>query len=90
MPSHDAVQPTEALDAGSLVRQGEPGDCLLVIGTPEAIDLSATWPSTPGAATTLAFRIDRLLLKFEAGAVSLIVGRQPVSFGTAFFFSPMD
>ncbi|MDF1562365.1 MAG: hypothetical protein P1V51_04935 [Deltaproteobacteria bacterium] len=60
-------------------------------GSPEAIDLSHTWPSDrPDAATTLTFRVDRLLLKFEAGSVAITLGRQPISFGTAFFFSPMD
>ncbi|NOY27176.1 MAG: hypothetical protein GXP62_15010 [Oligoflexia bacterium] len=64
---------------------------------PELIDLTWTQPgdaattsATSATSTTIQGRTDRLLLQGEIGPVSLALGRQPVSFGSGLFFTPLD
>jgi hypothetical protein len=55
---------------------------------PELVDL--TWQPDTGDRMQLRGRTDRLSVTAESKGVQLVVGRQPVSFGTAFVFTPMD
>ncbi|MBN2798155.1 MAG: hypothetical protein JXX28_03340 [Deltaproteobacteria bacterium] len=58
------------------------------LSAPEALPLS--WrPDTGGGMTALG-RMDRLTLSAALHRVDLSVGRQPISFGTGMFFTPMD
>lgn len=54
----------------------------------EALPLSYEAVDTPHFA--LAGRFDRLSVSFHAPGFDVTVGRQPVSFGTGLFFTPMD
>jgi len=54
----------------------------------EAITLSYTAVDTPNF--ELAGRFDRLNLSFHLPGLDITIGRQPVSFGTGLFFTPMD
>ena len=80
--AHHAV----SVVSGSAVTLGGTG----AAGTaPELVDLTWTVPEG-GGATTVQGRTDRLLVESEAGPVTWTLGRQPVSFGTGLFFTPLD
>ncbi len=55
---------------------------------PELVDL--TWQPDLGDGMQLRGRTDRLSVTWAAKGAQLVVGRQPVSFGTGFVFTPMD
>ena len=57
-------------------------------GAPQAVDLS--WQSTDGAGLTVSGRIDRLVLSRRLPHVDLAIGRQPITFGRALIFTPLD
>jgi hypothetical protein len=61
---------------------------------PELVDLTWTQPAdastTTTTTTTIQGRTDRLLVQGELGPVTLALGRQPVSFGSGLFFTPLD
>lgn len=69
--------------AGSPMAGGGGGD-----ETPQAADLSWAGVTTPNF--NLNGRIDRAWFMLSVPHVDLTVGRQPISFGSAFFFTPMD
>lgn len=54
----------------------------------QAIDLD--WNLGSGASYTGTLRVDRAMLRLRLPAMDISVGRQPISFGSTFFFSPMD
>ncbi len=54
----------------------------------EALTMSYTAVDTPHF--ELAGRFDRLNLSFHLPGLDISIGRQPVSFGTGLFFTPMD
>lgn len=60
----------------------------VAVGRPEAIDLS--WELSDSPLGGLTFVIDRAAVTAHLPHVDLTVGRQPVSFGAAYFFTPMD
>ncbi len=53
---------------------------------PQAVDLSRTLADAMG----LQARVDRAAVRLRLSSLELTLGRQPVSFGSTFFFSPMD
>jgi len=55
---------------------------------PEAVDLS--WDAVEEGTMTLGGRTDRLVLTTHLGPVDVAVGRQPISFGSASMFTPLD
>jgi hypothetical protein len=55
---------------------------------PQAVDLS--WAALEGANHTISGRMDRMWISFRVPHFDFTVGRQPVYFGSAFFFTPMD
>jgi hypothetical protein len=55
---------------------------------PELVDL--TWQPDLGTGMTLRGRTDRLSAAWSTEGVQLVVGRQPVSFGSGLVFAPMD
>lgn len=57
---------------------------------PEAVRLSHAWPEATSAPERLWVGVDRLLLQIEVDHLKLTLGRQAISFGTTFFFSPTD
>jgi len=59
---------------------------------PELADLTWTVPEDGQSttATLIQGRTDRLLVQGEVGPVTLVLGRQPVSFGSGLFFTPLD
>lgn len=57
------------------------------LDAPEAVDLS--WTGASGGLSVKG-RVDRLVLSDRAPSVSFSLGRQPVSFGTGLFFTPLD
>jgi hypothetical protein len=57
-------------------------------GIPEAVDLS--WEAVDGAGMTSRMRMDRLMLQWHGSGIDLTVGRQPITFGKSFLFTPMD
>ncbi|RME28493.1 MAG: hypothetical protein D6798_02270 [Deltaproteobacteria bacterium] len=59
---------------------------------PELVDLTWTVPEDAQATTSTRIqgRTDRLSVQGELGAASFVVGRQPISFGTGLFFTPLD
>jgi len=76
--------------AGSSLMNGGAGALAQAGGLPEAIVLSKAWPAADDAAEQLRFGVDRLVLSFSTERLSIKLGRQALSFGTTFFFSPMD
>ncbi len=58
------------------------------VETPQAVDLS--WAAVEGDTHTISGRMDRMWVSFRVPHFDLTVGRQPVYFGSAFFFTPMD
>lgn len=54
----------------------------------EALPLSWTGYSEDGF--TVSGRVDRMSLAFHARGFDVRFGRQPISFGTGFFFTPLD
>lgn len=66
----------------------------VVTGVPELVDLTWTEPSSGSAGSggdlVITGRTDRLLVQGELGPVTLALGRQPVSFGSGMFFTPLD
>jgi hypothetical protein len=77
--------------ATALIRT--PGYGSLGIGStatapPSPIDMSWSALDTDGFA--LQGRVDRLVVRFHAPHLDVAIGRQPISFGTGFFFTPMD
>ncbi|HCH61781.1 MAG TPA: hypothetical protein DFR83_03175 [Deltaproteobacteria bacterium] len=57
-------------------------------GIPEAVDLS--WEAVDDDELLVQLRADRLAFKFEQGPVGATVGRQAITFGRGFFFTPLD
>lgn len=55
---------------------------------PEVIELS--WKGDEEADLFFQGRTDRLYIKGSIGSVDLQIGRQPISFGNGFVFSPLD
>ncbi len=55
---------------------------------PELVDL--TWQPDLGDGMQLRGRTDRLSVTWSPTGAQLVVGRQPVSFGTGLVFTPMD
>ncbi|MBN2361854.1 MAG: hypothetical protein JXR83_20555 [Deltaproteobacteria bacterium] len=55
---------------------------------PQALDLS--WRIVDATGYTIDLRVDRAALLLKLPHVDLTVGRQPVSFGSTFFFTPLD
>ncbi|MGI5862776.1 MAG: hypothetical protein ACOX6T_12060 [Myxococcales bacterium] len=53
---------------------------------PQAVDLSRTLADGMG----LQARIDRASVRLRLSSFELTAGRQPISFGSTFFFAPMD
>ena len=60
------------------------------VGTqaPEALQLS--WSTKSEAGHELRGRVDQMHVRARLGKVDLTLGRQPISFGTGRFFTPMD
>jgi hypothetical protein len=58
------------------------------MGAPQAMDLS--WEAAGGTGLTMSGRIDRLVLTARLPRVDLAVGRQPITFGRARVFTPLD
>jgi hypothetical protein len=66
-----------------------PGEGLrLTAGSPQAVDL--TWSPVDTSRFQANVRFDRLLIAAELPHLTLTLGRQAVSFGTTFFFTPED
>lgn len=88
----EARSPTSAGLSGSAA-PGQVGRAM-----PEAVDLS--WEAArrageggehcSGAGHQVCGRVDRLFVKLRLPHVDVTVGRQAISFGTTFFFTPMD
>lgn len=57
-------------------------------GLGQLVDLS--WHPVGAPGFTIDGRIDRLMVAFSSPGLQLTIGRQPVSFGTTFFFNPED
>jgi len=55
---------------------------------PQAADLS--WATVDGDRFTVTNRVDRMWVGFRVPRFDLTIGRQPISFGSAYFFTPMD
>ena len=55
---------------------------------PQAVDLS--WAAVEATNHTISGRMDRMFVSFRVPHLDITVGRQPVYFGSAFFFTPMD
>ena len=55
---------------------------------PEALDLS--WSVVSSENQTISGRMDRAWIGFRVPHFNFTVGRQPISFGSAYFFTPMD
>jgi hypothetical protein len=55
---------------------------------PQLLDLS--WSIVDATGYTVDLRVDRAALLFKLPFVDLTVGRQPISFGSTFFFAPLD
>lgn len=83
---HQLVTVTNSVaTAGALTPATPAGEAF---GTPEAVDLS--WTGTDQANFTVAGRVDRLAVTVRAPHVDVTVGRQPITFGTTYFFTPLD
>ncbi len=48
------------------------------------------WDAVDEDTFALNGRMDRLVIKFHAKHMDLAIGRQPISFGQGYFFTPMD
>ena len=48
------------------------------------------WDAVDESTFALNGRMDRLVIKFHAKHMDLAIGRQPISFGSGYFFTPMD
>ncbi len=57
-------------------------------GVPEAADMS--WTGVDADLFHLGGRVDRAWVTLRAPHLDITLGRQPLSFGNAFFFTPMD
>ncbi len=55
---------------------------------PEALELSYQWEESDGL--QVRGRVDRAMVKAETGPVTTTVGRQAISFGNTFVFTPLD
>jgi hypothetical protein len=55
---------------------------------PQALDLS--WAVVDGQGMQATLRVDRAFVRLELDMLDVIVGRQPVTFGSTFFFTPLD
>jgi hypothetical protein len=71
---------------------GHPGAGVIALGGGAALGdwLPLDWTGYDGRHTRWRHRLDRLSLGFSAGAVSLTVGRQPVSWATTLLLTPDD
>jgi hypothetical protein len=58
------------------------------LSAPEAVDLS--WRAFEDGSMGLQGRVDRLALTGSVPGVDLTLGRQPISFGSGTFFTPLD
>ncbi len=57
-------------------------------GVPEAFSMS--WEQTRTESFSVTGRMDRVWIGLKIPHVDITIGRQPISFGTTYFFSPMD
>lgn len=82
--AHHAVTPTlnTAVNLGAGTSTG------VGVVAPEAIDL--TWNTEEPGGLAIQGRTDRLFVRGAIEPVDITVGRQPISFGTGLFFTPMD
>ncbi len=55
---------------------------------PQAVDLS--WRATDDPSHTIEGRMDRLAVRLRFPTFHLVAGRQAVTFGRAYFFTPLD
>lgn len=55
---------------------------------PQLLDL--TWSVVDATGYSINLRVDRAALLLKLPHVDLTVGRQPISFGSTFFFTPLD
>ncbi len=55
---------------------------------PQAVDLS--WTAAEGPGHTIEGRVDRLSVRLRTGRFHLTAGRQAITFGRAYFFTPLD
>ena len=62
----------------------------VAIEAPEALPLSWAALDEPDSTFSLTGRTDRLLVKLRVPHLDLTLGRQPISFGTGLFFTPLD
>jgi hypothetical protein len=77
------------LSAATRAADRAPGLALAGAGqgsTPQAVDLSRTLASGMG----LGVRLDRASVRLRLESFELTVGRQAISFGSTFFFTPLD
>ncbi len=72
-----------AMDLGGFSTGGAGGDPF-----PQALDLS--WNIEDGAGYQLGLRVDRAMATIKLPSLDLTLGRQPISFGSTFFFNPLD
>ena len=78
---HHAITATTRGSVG-VVDTGAGGDA------PEALELS--WVAVDEEGMRLQGRTDRLVVKASVPGLDVALGRQPISFGSGFFFTPMD
>ncbi len=57
-------------------------------GVPEAFDMA--WEQTRTDAFSLTGRMDRVWIGLSVPHLDIKIGRQPLSFGSTYFFTPMD
>lgn len=55
---------------------------------PQALDLS--WAVADGQGMQATLRVDRAFVRLKLDMLDVLVGRQPVTFGSTFFFTPLD
>jgi hypothetical protein len=60
----------------------------VVVQRPEAVDLSLDFSDSPFGRLTLV--VDRAVVTAHLPYVDITLGRQPITFGSAYFFTPMD
>lgn len=57
-------------------------------GVPQAFDMS--WEQTRTDSFSLTGRMDRMWIGLSVPHLDVTIGRQPISFGSTYFFTPMD
>ncbi|TVQ92110.1 MAG: hypothetical protein EA397_07995 [Deltaproteobacteria bacterium] len=79
------VTPTFGVAGGILV-----ADTGVMPIAPELLPLSYSAGPGEGGSLSMMGRTDRLRVKFHGERFDVVVGRQPISFGTGRFFTPLD